>query len=162
MFIKQSDLFWELDKSIVKDIMEIAVRESYQVGDFLFREGDPADHFYILIKGRVKLSIGDVGPVVYTVDHAGEAFGWSSLIDREVYSATGQCLEPTVLDNIRGEEFQKIIEKNPEQGLVFFKRLAGLLGNRLLWSYNMITASAKADASVSFGTGQIEDSEAVA
>jgi CRP-like cAMP-binding protein len=162
MFIKQSDLFWELDKGLVKDIMEIAVRESYQEGDFLFHEGDPADYFYILIKGRVKLSVGDIGPVVYTVDHAGEAFGWSSLIGREAYSASGQCMEPTVLDNFRAAEFQKIIEKHPEQGIVFFKRLAGLIGNRLLWSYNMITAGAKADASVSFGTGQIEDSEAAA
>ncbi len=162
MFIKQSDLFWEMDKAVVKDIMGIAVRESYQQGDFLFHEGDPADYFYILIKGRVKLSIGDTGPVVYTVDNAGEAFGWSSLTGREAYSASGQCLKPTVLDNFHRAEFAKVLEKHPEQGLQFFKRLAGLIGNRLLWSYQMITSAAKAEDAPSFGTGQIQESEAAA
>ena len=62
--------------------------KTFQKGDILFLEGDPATYFYILIKGRVKLTIGENGPVVHTVDHAGEAFGWSSLIDRDVYSVT--------------------------------------------------------------------------
>ena len=162
MYIKQSALFWDMDKDFVKDLMGIAVRETYQPGDFLFREGDPADHFYILIKGRVKLTVGETGPVVYTVDSAGEAFGWSSLIGREFYSASGECLETTVLDNFHRGEFHKVIEKYPGPGLIFFKRLAGLIGNRLLWSYKMITSTAKSDASFSFGSGQIQESEAAA
>jgi len=119
MFIKQSDLFWEMDKAVVKDIMGTAVRESYQQEEFLFHEGDPADYFYILIKGRVKLSIGDTGPVVYTVDNAGEAFGWSSLIGREAYSASGQCLKPTVLDNFHREEFAKVLKNIRNKGFIF-------------------------------------------
>jgi CRP-like cAMP-binding protein len=162
MYIKQSALFWDMDKDFVKDLMGIAVRETYQPGDFLFREGDPAGHFYILIKGRVKLTVGETGPVVYTVDSAGEAFGWSSLIGREFYSASGECLETTVLDNFHRGEFHKVIEKYPGPGLIFFKRLAGLIGNRLLWSYKMITSTAKSDASFSFGSGQIQESEAAA
>ena len=162
MFIKQSDLFWEMDKVVVKDIMGIAVRESYQQEEFLFHEGDPADYFYILIRGCVKLSIGDIGPVVYTVDNAGEAFGWSSLTGREAYSASGQCLKPTILDNFHRKEFAKVLEKHPEQGLQFYKCLAGLIGNRLLWSYKMITSTAKAEDAPSFGTGQIQESEAAA
>ncbi|MBW1748981.1 MAG: cyclic nucleotide-binding domain-containing protein [Deltaproteobacteria bacterium] len=162
MYIKQSALFWDMDKDFVKDLMGIAVRETYQPGDFLFREGDPADHFYILIKGRVKLTVGETGPVVYTVDRAGEAFGWSSLIGREIYSASGECFEPTVLDNFHRGEFHKVIEKYPGPGLIFFKRIAGLIGNRLLWSYKMITSTAKSDASPSFGSGQIQESEAAA
>ena len=151
-----------MDKDFVKDMMGIAVRETYQPGDFLFREGDPADHFYILIKGRVKLTVGETGPVVYTVDSAGESFGWSSLIGREFYSASGECFETTVLDNFHRGEFHKVIEKYPGPGLILFKRLAGLIGNRLLWSYKMITSTAKSDASLSFGSGQIQESEAAA
>ena len=162
MYIQQSALFWGMDRTFIKEVMEIAARESYQEGDFLFREGDPANFFYILIKGRVKLTVGESGPVVYIVDHAGEAFGWSSLIGRKEYSASGQCQEPTVLDNFQAAQIQKVIEKYPDQGLVFFKRLAGLIGHRLLRSYNMITSTAKADSSVSFGTGQIQESEAAA
>lgn len=162
MYIQQSDLFWGMDRDFVKDLMSKASRVSYQQGDFLFHEGGPADHFYILIKGRVKLTVGTSGPVVYTVDSAGEAFGWSSLIGREAYSASGQCLGATVLDRIPREQAQMILEKYPDQGFIFFKRLAGLIGARLLWSYKMITSTAKADSSVSFGSEQMQESEAAA
>jgi hypothetical protein len=39
---------------------------------------------------------------------------------------------------------------------------AGLIGNRLLWSYKMITSSSRAAGSMTGGTGQIEVSEAAA
>ena len=71
MYIQQADLFWGMNKGFVKEIMDIAEKETCQKGDFLFREGDPAIYFYILIKGQVKLIVGETGPMVHTVDHAG-------------------------------------------------------------------------------------------
>ena len=162
MYIQQADLFWGMNRNFVKAVMDMAEKETFQKGDILFREGDPATYFYILIKGRAKLIIGEDGPVVYTVDHAGEAFGWSSLIDRDVYSASAECTEVTTLQKIDAKTFHKTLEKETTNGLIFFKRLAGLIGNRLLWSYKMITASSKAETAPSFGTGQVQESEAAA
>lgn len=161
MYIQQADLFWGMNKSFVKEIMDIAEKETYQKGDFLFHEGDPAIYFYILIKGRVKLIVGETGPMVHTVDHAGEAFGWSSLVDRDVYSASAECTEKTILQKIDKSSLQKIVEKDTANGLIFFKRLAGIIGNRLIWSYKMITAVSRAQISPTEGSGQIEESEAV-
>lgn len=161
MYIQQADLFWGMGKGFVKKIMDVAVKETYQKGDFLFHEGDPATHFYILIKGRVKLIVGEIGPMVHTVDRAGEAFGWSSLVDRDVYSASAECTEKTILQKIDRISLQKIIEEDMASGLIFFKRLAGMIGNRLIWSYKMTTATSKAQISPTIGSGQIEESEAV-
>ncbi|UCD30969.1 MAG: cyclic nucleotide-binding domain-containing protein [Desulfobacterales bacterium] len=160
MYIQQADLFWGMNRDFVKEIMDITDKETFQKGDFLFREGDPATYFYILIKGRVKLIIGEDGPVVHTVDHAGEAFGWSSLIDRDVYSASAECTETTTLQKIDRRIFHKIVEKDATNGLIFFKRLAGLIGYRLLRSYQMVTSASIAEGALSFGTEQVEESEA--
>jgi CRP-like cAMP-binding protein len=124
----------------------------------LFRAGDPADHFYIMTKGQIKLTL-NTGNVVYIVNKAGEAFGWSSLIGRDVYSATAECLSSTNLLKLNGETLQKILEKDTDNGMIFFKRLAMVLGNRLLQSYNMISSAAQAETSISFGTGQVLASE---
>jgi CRP-like cAMP-binding protein len=161
MYIPQADLFWGLKRDFVKALMDIAEKESYIKGHFIFHKGDPATDFYILIKGRVRLSIGEAGGVTYTVDHAGEAFGWSSLIDRDVYSATGECLEETILQKFNKNKVHSILEKDPVNGLIFFKRFAGTIGSRLLWSYNMLTASSQAGISPSLGTEQIQKSEAI-
>ena len=153
MYFKQGDIFWGMDKEFVGEIMLSAVTETYKKGDMLFRAGDPADHFFILTKGQIKLSI-DAGNVVYIVSKAGEAFGWSSLIGRDVYSATAECLSATNLLKLNGQTLQKIIEKNSDNGMIFFKRLAMVLGNRLLQSYHMISSASLAETSISFGSGQ--------
>jgi CRP-like cAMP-binding protein len=161
MYIQQADLFWGMSRSFVKEVMDVAEKETCQKGDFLFREGDPAAHFYILIKGRVKLTTSEAGQLIHTVDHGGEAFGWSSLVDRDVYSASAECIEKTILQKIDRRSLQKIIEEDTANGLIFFKRLAGVIGNRLIWSYKMATASSQAQVSPTIGSGQIEESEAV-
>ena len=161
MYFKQGDIFWGMKNEFVGEIMKLAVNKSYKTGDMLFRTGDPADHFYIMTKGQIKLSIGDAGHVVYIVSKAGEAFGWSSLIGRDAYSATAECLSSTNLLKLNGEELQKILEKDSDNGMIFFKRLSMVLGNRLLQSYEMISSATQAETSVSFGTGQVLSSETV-
>lgn len=162
MYFQQADLFWGMSRDFVKKLMDAAEKESHQKGQFLFHEGDPATYFYIIIKGRVKLTIGEIGQMVYTVDHAGEAFGWSSLIDRDVYTASAECIKDTILQKFDRRVLQKIIEQDPANGLVFFRRLAGTIGHRLLSSYKMITSVSRADISPTMGSKQIEHSEAVA
>lgn len=160
MYFKQADIFWGMSKDFVAEIMKLATTESHKEGKLLFRAGSPANHFYILIKGHVKLTLGENGQVVYVVNKAGEAFGWSSLIGREVYSAAAECSSPTNLLKFERQELQKVLENDPENGLIFFKRLAMILGNRLLQSYDMISSAVRAELTTSFGTGQVLASDA--
>ncbi|MCP4630264.1 MAG: cyclic nucleotide-binding domain-containing protein [bacterium] len=161
MYFKQGDIFWGMNTEFVGKIMKLAETESYIKGDILFRTGDAADHFYIMTKGQIKIGIGDTGHVVYIVSKAGEAFGWSSLIGRDSYSATAECLSSTKLLKLNGEKLQKILEKDSDNGLIFFKRLSMVLGNRLLQSYKMIPSATQAETSISFGTGQVQASEGI-
>ncbi|MDF1590491.1 MAG: Crp/Fnr family transcriptional regulator [Desulfobacterales bacterium] len=155
MFIKQSELFWSLSHEFVKKVMDRVEKESFDTGHFIFSEGKPAIYFYTLIKGRVKLRFGEAGISVFTVSHAGESFGWSSLVARDVYSASAECMEPTTIIKIDREIFWEILTEYPNDGLVFMKRLAALLGQRLLWSYEMVNSSMKTGVQRSFGTGQV-------
>ena len=162
MYFQQADLFWGMNKTFVKNVMGSTEKESHPKGHFLFHEGDPATYFYILLKGRIKLTIGEIGQVVHTVDHAGEAFGWSSLIDRDVYSASAECIKDTMLQKFDRRTLQKIIEEDPSNGIIFYKRLAETIGYRLLCIYKMISSSSIADTSPTLGSGQIEHSDAAA
>lgn len=159
MYFQQSDILRGLDKNFVKEFMDIAEKETHKPGYSLFREGDRAGHFYVLLKGRVKLTIGETGHSVYTVDRAGEIFGWSSLVGRDRYSASAECREATTLLRIDMGKLSKILEKHAPTGLIFFKRLAGSLGKRLLETYRLISDSAERDISRSYGTGQVLESD---
>ncbi len=155
MYLKQKDIFWAMSKDFVKKIMQIAVTESFKKSEWLFREGDPADTFYILLKGRVKISLGKTGHIVYTVSNAGEAFGWSCLIGRRFFSASAECVAPTKLLKFDRKKLQKILETDTANSLILFKRLAEILGNRLLQSYAIISAASPTEISASYGTGQV-------
>lgn len=159
MYIKQSDLLRGLSKDFLEQVMGLAKEESHEKGYTLYKAGEPAKYVYILIEGRVTITIGETGHTVYTVDHPEEVFGWSSLIGRETYSATAECREKTRLLKIRAEELEKLIAKDQKNGLILFRRLAFGLGSRLLETYRMISGPAQAGTSLSFGTGQVQEFE---
>jgi len=138
MYIKQSDLFLGTSMDFVKKIMDICRMVSHEKGYILFHENDRARHFYILLNGHVKLSVGGAGQVVYDVGQNGEAFGWSSLIGRDVYSASAECVETTKLLRADRRELGKVLEEDPANGIIFLKQLAATLGNRLMETYKMI------------------------
>lgn len=154
MFIQQTDLFPGMARDFVKRVVDITTRETLHEGTVIFGQGDPADYFYILLKGRIRLTIGENGHSVYVVSKPGEAFGWSSLLGRKSYSASAECMEETKLLCMEKTKLQEILDKDPINGLIFFKKLSGILGNRLLQIYQMISSTPKADSSQSYGTGQ--------
>jgi CRP/FNR family cyclic AMP-dependent transcriptional regulator len=139
MYIKQSELFMGTSMDFVKKFMDISEMSSHKKGEVLFRENDRAEFFFILLNGRVKLSVGKPKQVVYNAERNGEAFGWSSLIGRDVYSASAECLEPTKLLKTASKQLSKILEEDAENGMVFFKQLAATLGSRLLEMYRVIS-----------------------
>jgi CRP-like cAMP-binding protein len=143
MYIKQSDLLLGTSMDFVKKIMDISRMISHEKGDILFHENDESRHFYILLNGHVKLSVGGGGQVVYDVGQNGEAFGWSSLIGRDVYSASAECVEPTKLLVTDRHELGKVLEKDPANGLIFVTQLAATLGNRLIETYKKIPSSSE-------------------
>ncbi len=149
MYIKQSDLLLGTSMDFVKKIMDISRMISHEKGDVLFQENDRARYFYILLNGQVKLSVGQGGQAVYDVTQNGEAFGWSSLIGRDVYSASAECVEPTKLLVTDRKNLGKVLEEDPANGIIFMKHLAATLGNRLLETYKMIPSSSKKEISKS-------------
>lgn len=159
MYYQQSDILQGLDENFITKFMKIAKEETCTPGHVLYKAGDRAIHFYILMKGRVKLSIGEEGHTVYTVDQQGEVFGLSGLIGHEKYTALAECRETATLLRIKVKEIVKLLQDNAPSGLIFYRNLSGSLGNRLLQTYKLITGASVTDASHSYGTGQLLESD---
>ena len=159
MYIQQSDLFKGMSRDFLAKVMEITTKETHEAGDILFEAGDQARYSYVLLSGRVKIAVRETGHTVFVVDEAGEAFGWSSLIERERYAALAECKEKTRLLKMNREKFLGLLEKDPANGYLFYRCLARILGNRLLEAYRQISGVASGEISNSFGTGQVQESE---
>jgi len=152
MIIQKAELFKDLNPEIMDKISKIMVEESYQPGALVFKSGAPAKHFYILVDGMVRLFIGTKGEISYTVNIPGEAFGWTGLVDRPTYTATAECAAPSKIMKIENESLYKIFEKDTASGMMFFKRLAGAVVQRLIRNYEaFISEGSLKDVTPSYG-----------
>lgn len=157
MYFKQSEFFAGMDHGFVKDIMANVERTAYEKDAVIFREGDETRHFYILIKGHVKLTIGGDGYTAYIINRAGECFGWSSLIDRSHYSASAVCNAPTSLMRLEKTDVRRVMKNDPAAGLIFMERLADMIGDRLLRCYQTLASPASLALHPTEGTGQVQE-----
>ena len=139
MVFKMGDFILGMGKKFALEAMGISEKFSLEIGEALFEKGDPADHFYVLVKGEVKLRLGNTGPVVYIARDPGEVIGWSSLVGRDAFSASAQCNESSKLLKFDRGRFLDLLHKYPSNEALVFKRLAEMLGNRLLELYPSIT-----------------------
>ena len=132
MHLKMGDFIMGMGKEFATEAMDLSEKMSLNAGNVLFGVGDYAGYFYVLLKGQVQLSLGQKGPVVYQARHPGEIIGWSCLIGRETYSASAECTAATELLRFDRESFLKILTKNPSNEALLYRRLAEMLGYRLL------------------------------
>ncbi len=135
MYLKQADLFRGIKMDFLKKVMEVTLRESHPEGTLLFRSGEPAENFYILINGRIELSMGDDEKQVHIGSQTGESFGWAALVDREQYTASARCLRRCDLLKINVHAFRQLLDRYRDDGFIFYQNLSAALGKRLLESY---------------------------
>jgi len=133
MQLRQGDLFWGMDIDFVKQITELTVHISCKRGDSLFKVGDPANFFYILLKGSVTMERGR--GKWYTAKQPGELFGWSALIHRQEFAAVAVCDVDSEVLKIEREPFLNLLESSPVHKASLYERLAKMLGNQLLDVY---------------------------
>ena len=135
MYLKQADLFRGIKMDFLKKVMEVTLRESHPEGTVLFRSGDPAEHFYILINGRIELSMGDDEKQIHIGSQTGESFGWAALVGRETFTASARCLRRCDLLKVNARTFKQLLDKYRDDGFIFYQNLSAALGKRLMQSY---------------------------
>lgn len=134
--ITEMDLFKGLDLTVMGEIADTACTEtSYEKGTVLFNEGDPADNLYILYKGVVDLKIGEI-KTVYRLTATSEIFGWSSLVENALYTATAIAETDIQVVKIDSRKMNRLFEANALFGLTVYRRLSAIFNKRLSGIYN--------------------------
>jgi len=102
-----------------------------QAGDAIIAEGDPGDGLYVLLSGRLRVSVRTAGSTAERVLHdlgRGAVFGEIALLSDRPRSATVRAVRDSDLLLLRTASFKALIEQNPG----FLAEMARLLIDRLL------------------------------
>lgn len=135
--LNRSEIFTDLSEEDLIEIAEFCKEETYQDGDTVLNEDDPADRLYVVDRGKCALekrieigrhstrrnaTIGYVGP--------GSIFGFSTLVAPHVYSTSAICTESTRLIVMDGEKLRTYLQTHPETGLKVMDSLSTLISHR--------------------------------
>ena len=133
--LRNVELFQGASDQLVAKVAEIAEEKTFSLGEMVFQEGEKADWVYILLDGKVRISIDLTSKPIYItvamVDKPFLAFGWSGIVAPYRYTSTATCEVESKMLAIPGIKFEEILEQEPECGFVVMKKLTELISNRL-------------------------------
>lgn len=132
--LRTGGLFAGLSDPILDRITAFCREETFQAGAVIFSEGDEARTLYILQEGvvtiRIQPAAGAKSIVVEPIEKCG-VFGWSALVEPNVYTASAVCATDAQVIAIDGQKLIATLKEFPSAGLVVMQRLAATISSRL-------------------------------
>jgi CRP/FNR family transcriptional regulator, cyclic AMP receptor protein len=122
-----------LNSNHLEALAHCAMRVHYSPGDLIFREGDPANRFYLLIKGKVVLETGtgEKHAVIQAIGK-GDVLGWSWLFPPYYSHFDARAVEPTDAMFFYGTRLREMCDADHALGYEMLTRIAKVVIARLV------------------------------
>lgn len=117
-------------------VMSLGERVHAPTGTVIFKLGEPAEYLYLLLRGRVSLTLpmeihGGEEDVLIEEKHSGETFGWSALVPPHRFTLRAATPVESELLALPRLGLQKHFGAHPNVGYAVTRNLAGVIGERL-------------------------------
>ena len=132
--LQKGSMFARLSDDQLERVARHAVRSRLAEGEMLFRQGDPAQRFYLLLRGQIKLfRLGPSGnekviEIVTPLSTFAEAL---MFLDRPTYPVGAQAMQPAEVISIDAADFAQMLRGSVETCFLLMgdmsQRLRGLI-----------------------------------
>ncbi len=153
MLIRQVPIFADLGPDDLEELATVVEERRIEPGKDVFREGDPGDAVYLIVKGLVRVFTGGDGERperVLSELGPGACIGEMAVLDAAPRSATVRAIERTRTLRVPGEGFKRVMSERPEmsQAIVaeLVKRMRGMMNSPSPASSSAAIAIPKQDA----------------
>lgn len=133
MALSESPFFRGMQPRHIHELAIQATSESFPAGEFIFREGEDAQKFYLIREGRVTLEVlaPDRGVSIVQTISAGDVLGWSWLFPPHRWQFDARAVEPARTLTIDARWLRGWIEADHDFGYEMMKRIAHVMVSRL-------------------------------
>jgi CRP/FNR family transcriptional regulator, cyclic AMP receptor protein len=130
--LPEHPFFAGLDERWIDLVTGCATNTHLSPGAYLFREGGPADAFYVIRRGRVAIETpSPTGPVVTQTVHDGDVVGWSWLVAPYRWTFDARSVEETSLIAFDGACLRGKCNDDPELGYALLQRVVRVMSASL-------------------------------
>jgi len=131
--LKKVMIFSELDASEFQLLLSLMNGLRIEKGERLFREGDEGAEMFIVLSGRIGISVtlSDGKELNFSEIKPGDFFGEMSIIEQLPRSASAVALVETELLSLQASDFIKLIDSAPEAAVKILSKMLGISAERL-------------------------------
>jgi CRP/FNR family cyclic AMP-dependent transcriptional regulator len=137
--LRRYPFFSFLKTAQLKKVAQIAKEETYGRGAILFKENEPAETFFILLKGSIELYFTvevEYHPELrkelkFRVIYPGESFGISAFIQPHVLTSSARATEPSRVIKIEAEPVLVMCQEDEKLAYELIYRVAKAAMDRL-------------------------------
>ena len=117
----------------IKLLADCAMAKRFAAGEYLFRQGEFANRFYLIEQGMVVLEALDTEDNCVVIEEvgAGKLVGWSWLFPPYILHFDARAIGPTTALFFYGTILREYCAKDPSLGFELFKRMSQVMVERL-------------------------------
>lgn len=126
-------IFDDLNEREMAEVAKLATVEKRGAGSRIITEGTNAAAFYLIREGKVavRMTSRDGHEVVIDELGSGDLFGWSAVLDHQMFKAAIWALEDCTLIVMDGEKLRALFEANNHIGYRAVRIVADIVASRL-------------------------------
>jgi len=136
--LKEFNFFKDFTNEQLEKLSSIAAEETYAAGSQMYKKGDPARSLYILLEGKVVMSLESYlgphrPPMQVTVDTIarGETMGWSAVVEPYIFTLGALCIDNTRLFALDAAKMRGLMDEDCDLGYKVMKAIAKTIASRL-------------------------------
>ncbi len=133
-YLPDHPFFEGLDAPTLALVAGCATNISVAAGQYLCREGDPADRFFVVRRGRVAIEVHgpSSGTLVLDTADEGDVVGWSWLVPPYRSTFDARAAEATGVVAFDGACLRGKCEQDPRLGYELMQRVTQVMNERLV------------------------------
>ncbi len=132
-YLSAHEFFSELSEDVLKFLCACSSTHKIKKGQILFRQGESADKFYVVLDGRISIQMPAIMGPDLEIQNLGkdQVLGWSWLIPPYQWNFQTKAEEDSELLQFDGAALLARCEQDPKFGYELLKKFAGLMSVRL-------------------------------
>jgi CRP-like cAMP-binding protein len=132
-FLAEHDFFKDLDQKYFPLLVGCAKNVRFEPDQIIHREGEPANEFYLIRTGKVRVAIHStgIGPVVIQTLRDGDIFGSNWLIPPYKWLFDYTAVERTRALSLDGKCLRGKCDEDHDLGYALMMRFSQVLSKRL-------------------------------
>jgi CRP/FNR family cyclic AMP-dependent transcriptional regulator len=138
--LKNVPLFSLLDDDELAVLAGQVELRSFSARERIYKLGEPSRQAYVIISGRVRVTMADEDHQEVVIDEPGESdfFGFASMLEQTPHQTNAHALEDTACVEVSRDDISVLIERKPHAGM----DLLAMLGRQFHASQVLIRSRA--------------------